>query len=275
MAFVDLHVHSTASDGEYAPSEVLRRAAEAGLSAIALTDHDTLGGMPEAEDAGERFGVQVVAGCEFSASAPWGELHLLGYFLQPDDADLLEFLQEQRDRRAARAERIVARLRDIGVSLDMRAVRLQAGGAIGRPHVARALVGAGHVGDPQEAFDRYLGRGRPAFVAKDLPTTEEVCRVVRAVGGVTSRATRRSLSRLKREGVDGVEVRHPSHSRETAGRIMRLAEELDMVVTGGSDWHGDTGPAGDRGALGSQQVPAEWLERLEGRRGLDTLEAHT
>jgi hypothetical protein len=282
VTFVDLHVHTTASDGEFTPAEVVGRAAEVGLAAIALTDHDTLGGVPEAEAAGERLGVRVVAGCEFSASAPWGELHLLGYFLSPDDDALLEFLQQQQDGRAARADHIVERLRGLGVPLESRAVRFHAGGTIGRPHVARALVEAGAVEDIAEAFDRYLGRGRPAFVAKVLPSTEEVCAVVHGGGGVLSaahlrdRASRGTLKRLAAAGVDAVEARHPSHDPDMAGRIERLAAEVGMVVTGGSDWHGDSRLAASRGVLGSQQVPAAWLERLEDRqRSLNASEVGT
>ena len=140
-ARVDLHCHSTASDGEYPPAEVARRAQAAGLAAIALTDHDTTSGVPEATRAGEALGVRVVSGCEFSVKAPWGELHLLGYFLPPGHARLEEFLAGTRAARQRRAEQIVAHLRRLGVAIEVGdIVRAANGGALGRPHVARVLV---------------------------------------------------------------------------------------------------------------------------------------
>src|SRR2546425_503379 len=169
-ARVDLHCHSTASDGEFAPAVVARRAREAGLAAIALTDHDTTAGVAEAASTGADSGVRVVCGCEFSVKAPWGELHLLGYFLDPDHVRLQEFLAGTRAARRRRAEQMVTRLRQLGVGIELGQVETAAnGGALGRPHVARVLVERGVSADIGEAFDRYLGRGRPGYVEKPLP----------------------------------------------------------------------------------------------------------
>ncbi|HEX5386245.1 MAG TPA: PHP domain-containing protein [Gemmatimonadales bacterium] len=272
-SIVDLHVHSTASDGELTPQAVVARAAGAGLAAMALTDHDTVAGVPVAEAEGARLGVRVVGGCEFSVAAPWGEMHVLGYFLPADSPELEAFLVRCRADRARRGRAMVDKLHRAGVVVSEADVLAEAdGGAVGRPHVARALVRRGQVASVGDAFDRYLARGRPAFVEKTLPAFAEVATLVHSVGGVVSaahlkdRANRSFLARLRAAGLDAVETRHPSHDGEQRARITDLALELGLLRTGGSDWHGD--PAGDEthGALGSQQVPLEWLGRLEAAR---------
>jgi predicted metal-dependent phosphoesterase TrpH len=252
---------------------VVARAAARGLSAIALTDHDTVAGVPAAETAGARLGVRVVAGCEFSVAAPWGEMHVLGYFLPAASERLARFLEDRRADRVRRGRAMVERVRAAGVALEWEAVLAAArGGAVGRPHVARALVAAGAVRDVGAAFDRYLARGRPAFVDKVLPTFGEVAALVHELGGIVSaahlkdRATRSWLSTLRREGLDAVETRHPSHDADARSRITDLALELGLGRSGGSDWHGDA--MGDEGhaELGSQEVPADWLDALEALR---------
>lgn len=266
-------MHSTASDGALAPAEVVANARAAGLVAIALTDHDSVAGIAEAVEAGEAAGVRVIAGCEFSVAAPWGEMHLLGYFLPVGDHAVETFLDRCRADRRRRAEVMCGRLQDLGVAVTFEAVAAEAaGGAIGRPHVARAVVRAGAADDVNQAFDLYLGRNKPAYADKVLPTFAEVAGLVHTAGGVVSaahlrdRATRPYLARLKDEGLDAVEVRHPRHAAETRSRIAGLATALDLARTGGSDWHGDIGPGEGHGSLGSQTVPAEWLDRLEARR---------
>lgn len=271
--YVDLHLHSTASDGTLRPRTVVEEAAQAGLAAIALTDHDTLAGVPEALEAGRRLGVRVISGCEFSVAAGWGELHVLGYFL-PLDAEVVDsFLARCRDDRYRRANAIVARLRALGVPIEFELVLETArGGAIGRPHVAQALVQCEAVAGIQEAFDRYLGRGKPAFVAKNLPSFHQVAELVHRVGGLVSaahlkdRGSRRALRRLQVQGLDAVETRHPGHSDEMRANLASHAAALGLLQTGGSDWHGDdeAGPAQSR--LGSQRVPEDWLTLMDRRR---------
>jgi predicted metal-dependent phosphoesterase TrpH len=272
-ATVDLHVHSTASDGSLPPERVVECAVGAGLAAIALTDHDTIAGVPAALAAGERLGLRVIAGCEFSALAPWGEMHVLGYFLPPDSADLERFLERCRADRVRRGREMVTRLQRLGIDLSFDDVLAEAaGGAVGRPHVARALMRRGHVGGPDEAFGRWLGRGRPAFVDKVLPTFRAIADVVHSVRGVVSvahlkdRGTRAFLERLHGEGLDAVETRHPSHDADARARLTDLALSLGLLRTGGSDWHGDASDDEPHGALGSEQVPWEWLDRLDHRR---------
>ena len=267
---VDLHVHSTASDGSLPPERVVERARRAGLSAMALTDHDTVAGVPAAVDAGARVGIRVVGGCEFSSAAPWGEMHVLGYFLPANSAELESFLERCRADRVRRGREMVTRLQRLGVALEFDDVLRQSNGAaVGRPHVARAIVTQGSAIDVSDAFDRYIGRGRPAFVDKTLPAFREITELVHSVRGMVSvahlkeRATRSFLERLRREGLDAVETRHPSHSPDLRARLNDVAIRLGLLQTGGSDWHGDPEPGETHGALGSQDVPLEWLERME------------
>jgi predicted metal-dependent phosphoesterase TrpH len=251
----------------------VKRASAAGLSAVALTDHDTLAGIPEALAAGGRYGIRVVGGCEFSAAAPWGEMHVLGYFLPPDSPALEAFLERCRADRVRRAQEMVELLRRLGVELSFESVLQEsAGGAVGRPHVARAIVRHGGAIDSSDAFDRFLGRGRPAFVEKTLPEFRAITELVHAAGGVVSaahlkeRGTRAFIERLKGEGLNAVETRHPSHDPDLRARLTDITLRLGLLRSGGSDWHGDPEPGVTQGTIGSQQVPMEWLGRLDDLR---------
>jgi hypothetical protein len=251
---------------------VARRAQAAGLAAIALTDHDTTDGVAVAAREGAALGVRVVTGCEFSVRAPWGELHLLGYFLPAADERLQGFLRETRAARRRRGEQIVAKLQQLGVSIALDDVQAQAGaGALGRPHVARALVERGASDDIGDAFFRYLGRGRPAYVEKPLPTLTQVATLVHTVGGVVvaahlgDRGSEGQIRQFKEQGLDGLEVRHPSHAPSIEQRLTRIADRLGLGISGGSDWHGDTEFGDAHAPLGGMRVPAGWLEQLERR----------
>lgn len=268
-SMIDLHCHSTASDGLLAPDAVVAAAAAAGLSAIALTDHDSTDGLHDARSAGQPLGIEVVGGCEFSVAAPWGEMHLLGYFLEPGDPAIEGFLGEARAMRRARGEAMLDRLHALGIHIPREALIAEAGqGAVGRPHVARVLHRLGHVATVQAAFDRYIGRGRPAHVAKELPTLKVVSDLVHGAGGVVSAAHLKSrgtievLRALQADGLDAVETRHPSHDGERVAILTEAARALGLGRTGGSDWHGETDPIGTHAALGSQQVPDAWLDDL-------------
>lgn len=260
--FVDLHMHSTASDGSRSPSDVVRAAHAASLAAIALTDHDTVAGLAEAQQAGAELGVRIVNGVELSAVEGENETHLLGLHLA-DVGTLDRGLAELRDMRARRGARIVERLQALGVQVTLDDVLAQAGGgALGRPHVARALVADGWATDVRDAFDRYLGAGRPAYVAKDQLGMREAIAMVHAAGGLAVLAhpgggtTRARLETLAALGMDGVEVKHPSHSPGDITRLRTMTEQLGLVVSGGSDWHG--APDGPR-TIGMMHVPPEWL----------------
>ncbi len=277
MSLVDLHLHSTASDGAFPPAEVVARARSADLSAIALTDHDTLDGVPAAVAAGEQLGIRVIAGCEFSVLAPWGEMHVLGYFLPLGWEPLERFLVRCRADRQRRGGEIVERLNQLGVDLRLEEVLAESrGGAVGRPHVARALVRTGRVKSIQDAFDRYIGWHRPAFVEKRLPTFLEVAELVHAAGGVLSaahlrdRGTRSVLALLKSQGLDALETRHPVHDPDQRARLTEHAQQLGLLRSGGSDWHGDDPELPPAGQIGGQQVPLEWLAELESARPMPT-----
>ncbi len=250
----------------------MRRAAELGLSAIALTDHDTLAGVPEAQGEGERLGVRVVSGCEFSTAAPWGEIHVLGYFLPPGDPELDAFLQRCREDRLRRGRAMVEGLQAWGVDVSFADLAEETrGAAMGRPHLARALVRLGKVPSVDDAFSLWLAKGRPAYVEKTLPSFREVAALVHSVGGIVSaahlkdRGTRPVLTAFKEEGLDAVETRHPGHSGEARARLTALAEALQLLRTGGSDWHGDLDAESGHSLIGSQEVPAEWLLGLDAR----------
>jgi predicted metal-dependent phosphoesterase TrpH len=266
--FVDLHTHSTASDGSRTPGDVVVAARAAGLVAFALTDHDTIAGLPEARAAGAQQGIRVIAGVELSAVEGDIETHVLGLHLS-DVAELEHRLIALREMRVMRATRIVERLNALGISVTFDAVLAQAaGGAVGRPHVARALIAGGFATDFREAFERYLGNGKPAFVAKERLPLAEAFGLIHRAGGLAvlahpgQVATRERLAALVALGLDGIEVLHPSHSWDESQRLDALATELELVRSGGSDWHG--APDGAR-TLGMMRVPSQWLDDQETR----------
>jgi len=255
----------------------VRRAAEAGLAAIALTDHDTTDGVAAATRAGAGLGVRVVSGCEFSVKAPWGELHVLGYFLPPGQPELEAFLTTTRAARRRRAEQMVGQLQRLGLDIALDDVVSEAGdGAVGRPHVARVLVDRGLSADITDAFARYLGRGRPGYVDKPLPALSQVTELVHRAGGIAVAAhlgdhgTEARIREFLEQGLDGVEVRHPSHSPVVEQRLTKIAERLGLAISGGSDWHGDAELGQEHAPLGGLDVPIAWLERLEQRRDRTT-----
>ncbi len=263
---VDLHTHSTASDGARPPREVVRAAREVSLAAIALTDHDTVDGLAEATDEGRMQGVRIVPGIELSAVEGDSETHVLGLHLQ-QVGRLEAQLRDLRAMRLTRAERIVIRLNELGVRVTLEDVLVQAGGgAVGRPHIARALVNEGWATDLRDAFDRYLGNGRAAFVPKDRLSIDDAIAMIHDAGGLAVLAhpgqsgTRKRIEALVGNGLDGVEVRHPSHSAEDIARLSALVEHFGLIPSGGSDWHGSA--EGGR-TLGMMRVPLAWLERQD------------
>ena len=243
------------------------------LTAIALTDHDTTDGVADAALEGAKLGIRVIPGCEFSVRAPWGELHVLALFLPQQNERLETFLRETRVARRRRGEQIVAKLQALGVAIELEDVQARLGGgdngALGRPHVARALVDCGACDNISDAFRRYLGRGRAAYVEKPLPKLSDVTSLVHEVGGLTVAAhlgdhgTEAQLRIFQDQGLDCVEVRHPSHAPAVEQRLTKIAERLGLGISGGSDWHGDTEMGDNHAALGGIEVPLEWLERLE------------
>jgi predicted metal-dependent phosphoesterase TrpH len=271
-ARIDLHSHSRSSDGQYAAAEVARLAAQAGVKVWSLSDHDTVAGMPAAAAAAAGLGIRLVPGIELSAFLERREIHLLGHFLDFEHPTLRRFEDFLAEQRRERMHLIVGKLAALGVHLRITDIeKFGDGKTIGRPHVAQAILETGAVGSVKEAFDRYLGEGKPAFVARYRLEAEDAVRLVRGAGGVTtvahpgvSRLERIDLERLRGVGVDGVEVHHPDHNPSVREKYLRIAEALDLVPTAGSDFHGEAVNA-DR-HLGEVTMDAEQLARLEARR---------
>jgi predicted metal-dependent phosphoesterase TrpH len=265
-AFVDLHTHSTASDGTLPPEQVIEAAERAGLKALALTDHDTIGGIPAAREAGARLGIRVIAGVELSAFQEEREVHVLALHLSHLET-LEKRLLELRAQRFTRAEKIVDKLNLLGIPITLDEVLQQSnGGAVGRPHVARALIARGVVHDFRDAFMRYLGGSGSAFVPKDRLSIEDAISITHEAGALAIWAhpgdggRRERLEPLVAAGLDGVEIRHPSHSGEDTKRLQALTDFFGLVPSGGSDWHGASeGPR----RIGMMNVPAEWLDRQD------------
>lgn len=271
---IDLHLHTTASDGLLTPSVLVSRAADRGLRTISVTDHDTCAGLGEAADASRRRGIRLIAGVEITAIENGRDVHMLAYFVDPSSSALTEFLRSQRDIRVERIRQIGARLADLGYVIDFEALASTRasgeGGSLGRPQIADALVQAGHACDRDDAFERLLAVGRPAYVSRQGPTPERVLATVRDVGGIVSLAhpglTARDdlIPRLAEAGLHALEVRHSEHDDATEARYRRLAAAHGLAVSGGSDYHGDLGRHAD--ALGRVTISAADLASLEARR---------
>jgi len=262
----DLHLHSHYSDGSFPPAEVVRRAKVAGLAAIALTDHDTVDGLPEFLAAASAAGLTAIPGVELSVNEGDREIHLLGYLIRWEDpalrAALARFAAERRERAAA----ILSSLHALGVRLPMTAVDDAAGrGTLGRPHVAAALVEAGIVGSVQEAFARYLGRGKPAYVPRTGLTAAEAIALVRTAGGIPVLAhpvrsgVLGEVPRLARVGLRGLEAYHTGQDPADTLAVCRAAEAHGLLLTGGSDCHGEM--KGEP-LLGRVRLPWEHVVRL-------------
>ncbi len=273
--FVDLQVHSTASDGALSPAKVVEAARDANLYAIALTDHDTVDGLPEAITAGAEFGVRIIAGVELSAHFDDDELHLLGLYLSNLEA-MRSALIELQAGRVERAVKIVEVLNRHSIPVTMELVLAEADkGAVGRPHIARAMVAGGWVRDFRDAFDRWIGFGRPAYMAKDRFDVADAIALVHQAGGLAvwahpgDSATHTRILRLADMGLDSIEVLHPSHPPSLAQRLFDNTVKAGLLPSGGSDWHGThDGPR----RLGGQLVPKIWLDWQETRTAERTAE---
>ncbi|MGH9458875.1 MAG: PHP domain-containing protein [Thermoanaerobaculia bacterium] len=267
--FADLHLHTHHSDGIRSPEEVVRRAAEAGLSVIAISDHDNLAAFAEAEPAAKTAGVTLLPGVELSITWEGIDVHVLAYAFDPDDAALAAKLRACRETREQRGERMVENLRALGHPITVERVREICGeGAMGRPHIARALVETGHVGSVQEAFDRFLCPGGAAWVEKERIELDEAVALVRDAGGVTSIAHPSHYPRadfvvetLLARGVDAVEVLHPAIPPADAARFEAIAARAGKMTTGGSDDHGFDA----RCSLGSVRVPVARVQPIVDR----------
>lgn len=256
----DLHVHSTASDGSLPPGALIELALRAGLSHISITDHDSVGGMDEALAAAGRSGLTVIPGVELSALEPDGtDVHVLGYRMDATDRRFREVLADLRSARLERAEMMILSLSDGGYSIALDDVlRHSGGGAVGRSHIAKALVAAGHVASVASAFDRLIGRGRPHYIPKSSHTAREAIQVIHDAGGLAVVAhpgvndLAALVIQLADDGLDGVEAYHADHTPEQRDSFSALAARCGLFSTGGSDFHALDGP---NPPLGSVDYP--------------------
>ena len=265
---IDLHLHTTASDGALAPSELVSRALAAGLSVLSITDHDTTSGSDAARAPARDAGLRLVPGIEISAVADGRDLHVLGYFIDVASPSLRAFLDRQREDRVRRVAEMGERLAALGCPIDVAPIVADAGRgrSVGRPQIAAALLDAGYVRTRDEAFDRFLEFGGPAFVPRHGASASEVVSIVHEAGGLASLAHPGLLRRdqliapLAAAGLDALEVRHSDHDAETESKYRALAGTLGLLVTGGSDFHGDNGHRVCR--LGTVTLPGEDYDRL-------------
>jgi len=264
---VDLHVHTTASDGTNTPQQVVQIAASRNLKAISITDHDTVGGIEEAITAGLRLGVEIIPGVEINTDYNHQEVHILGYFIKYNDDQFQSRLKELQNARIIRIKKIVNQLQALGLPVELKRVMELAGpGSVGRPHIGMVMVEKGYVNSIQEAFHRYLGYGRPAFIPRYALDPAEAVGIIRQAGGVAvwahpGLANRDDLIlKLVEAGLQGLEVYYPEHSSEMRSHYLALALQYGLVATGGSDYHGSS--ADYRADLGEVTVDYAVVDQL-------------
>ncbi len=267
---VDLHTHTTYSDGILSPAELLQKANELGLKVIGITDHDSVNGIEESIEIGRDLGIEVVPGVELSTTIDDREYHILGYLFDHRDENLLQHLSSFRKERVRRAERIVKKLNHINVPLKIESVLEKAGGgAVGRPHIALALVEEGYIQTYDEAFAKYIGYGCPAYERKVPFSPEDAISLISSSGGLSFLAhpgkhtSDAVLPRLIKGGLDGIEVIHPSHSSKEISYYRGIVAQYFLLESGGSDFHG--GGRDSNGILGACDVPMGWVEEMKKR----------
>ena len=266
LARADLHLHTSASDGSLGPSELVRRAAGKGLHVIAITDHDTLEGIPEATAAAREFpDLRVIPGVEINTDSPEGEIHILGYFVRGEDPVLRQALKRLRDSRMDRARRMCQRLAELGMPISWERVLAVAGrGALGRPHIAQVMQEMGYIATLKEAFVKYLGFGCPAYVDRERLPPEEAVHLISEAGGMAALAHPMYLADLEiwlaklcMAGLAGLEVAYPGFTPEFMVYLEGLAGKYHLLPVGGSDYHGLSSL--DRADVGGVAIPQPWL----------------
>lgn len=248
-SLIDLHLHTTASDGRCTPAQLVDRAVAARVTVLAVTDHDTTAAVGEVRRHAERAGILAVSGIEITAIEDGRDVHVLGYFFDPSHEELNEFLARQRAARVERIERIGARLAELGMPVNLQSILKKArqgtGRSIGRPSVAQAMVAAGYVADTREAFERWLAKGLPAFVPRSGPSCEQTIDIIHRARGLASLAhpgrtlIDARIAPLRDAGLDALEVYHSDHDQLAVARYHQIASDLGLLTTGGSDFHGD------------------------------------
>lgn len=280
MGYVDLHLHTTASDGVMSPSEIVNYAKVKGLQAISITDHDTIGGLEEGLAEGERIGFEVIPGIEISAEHSPGSMHLLGYFMDIHHPHLKERLTHLQRAREERNPRMVEKLNQSGIDITYEeVVKASGGGQVGRPHFAQVLIEKRYVRNFQEAFDRYLKKGAPAYVDKFRFTPREAIHFINEAGGVVvlghpntlglngSMELENLILSLLKEGLEGIEAYYPEHSSSEIAYYRTLAEKYGLIVTGGTDYHGIEKESLDIGVgRGEMKIPYSIVEALKAVR---------
>jgi predicted metal-dependent phosphoesterase TrpH len=282
--FVDLHCHSTASDGTLAPAAVVRLAQRSGLSALSLTDHDTIGGIEEAAAEAALLGLDFLPGIEISCEFARGTMHLLGYGIDPASTVLRDLTRRLIEARDDRNPRIIRKLNELGVAITMQEVEAESGdGVVGRPHIAAILVRKGYVSSIKQAFDKYLGTGALAYFDKERILPREAFDLVHRSGGlpvlahpVQLRAENDAqLERIIKDcadmGLIGLEVIHSDHTAELVDKYSKLADKLGLLKTGGSDFHGSNKTNIQLGIANGRRVPREWFDALVARADREKL----
>jgi len=266
---VDLHIHSTASDGRLSPAEIVRKSAEAGLTVIALADHDSVDGIVPALEAAKAFPwLRMIPCVEISTDVPEGEVHVLGYFVDYTHPELQATLKRMRNSRQERAQGMIAKLRNLGLPIDWERVKGIAGsGTIGRPHIAQAMLEKGYIASIKEAFTKYISRDGPAYVEREKMTPVEVAELILRANGLpvlahplTINDPEAMVTELKTTGLVGIEAYYDGYTLEEINSLVRLAERHGLVTTGGSDYHGLDDSA--ETMIGGADVPMESAERL-------------
>lgn len=267
----DLHMHTSFSDGKLSPKELINLALKNGLSIISITDHDNINGITEAVEYGDRVGVKVIPGVELSSTLQDREVHILGYFIDYENKELLKFLTALRYTRVNRLAKMIKKLNELGSSITMEDITedLSEDISIGRPHIAKALVRERFVRTRMEAFMKYIGDGKPAFVPKPAPPAKDVIKLINKIGGLSfiahpGRFVRgEMLDELLSYGLDGIEVIHPSHSREDVEYFSNIASQNFLLVSGGSDFHGIYDK--EYGAMKNYIVPPHFILNMRRR----------
>jgi predicted metal-dependent phosphoesterase TrpH len=266
---IDLHTHTTASDGTLSPAELVALAGKVGVGILAVADHDTTDSVDPVMTLGGQDGIEVIPAVELNTDIENGEVHVLGYFIDHHQPWLQEFLTMLRNGRANRAAKMVEKLNALGIKIDYAKVRGYAQGSVGRPHVARALVETGAVRSLEEAFDKYIGRQGPAYVERMRVTPADAVRTIARAGGIPVLAhpgwgaPDELIPELIDAGLEGIEVYYPDHTPAMTMRYMKLAQQYSLLMTGGTDFHGTA--VASKAPLGSQYVPVEVVEKLKAR----------
>ena len=269
MSLVDLHIHTTASDGRYNPAAIIKKAAEIGLKYISITDHDSIDGiLPAIEAANNYPELTLIPGVEISTDVSGGEVHILGYFIDYASPEFQKELEKFRDSRLGRGRRMVAKLNDLGIKIDWTRVQeIASDGAIGRPHVAQAMLEKGYVKTFEEAFDKYIGHGGPAYVEREKMTPQEAVKLILSAGGIpvlahpfTVNDPESMVVTLKAAGLVGIEAYYKDNTPEQTAATLELAKKFGLVPTGGTDYHGID--ESKEVMMGGVEVPVEAAERL-------------